>query len=419
MAREATGQVLELKRKRGTVFALRFRAHGERQYLTLGSKERGWSRKKAEDELANVLADVRRGIWQPELPAAEAPVAPATLSFHEFATEWVESRRLEFRARTIENDEWALCVHLLPFFANYELSDITPELVDRYRVAKVRERELGSAASGNAVEPSALSNNSINKTIRKLAQVLDAALEYGHIERNPARGKRRLAKSDGQYRTWLDHAEPIEALLNAAGHLDENSSHRDARLRRPLLAALVFAGPRIGEALALRWRDVDLATGRLHIGRSKTDAGVRDVDLLPALREELASLKARARRTEADDLVFATSTGRPQSTSNVRSRVLRPSAALADEMLRAADRSPLPNITHHALRRTFASVLYAIGRSPVDVMDQMGHTDPALALRIYAKSMRRDAEALRRLHELVGVEMGAAVGAPVRVAGFM
>jgi hypothetical protein len=45
MARKATGQVVERKRKRGRVFALRFRAGGERQYVTLPD---GTSRDEAE-----------------------------------------------------------------------------------------------------------------------------------------------------------------------------------------------------------------------------------------------------------------------------------------------------------------------------------------------------------------------------------
>jgi len=45
------------------------------------------------------------------------------------------------------------------------------------------------------------------------------------------------------------------------------------------------------------------------------------------------------------------------------------------------------------MRRTFASLLYALGESPPYVMEQMGHTSPNLALAIYARAMdRRDGE---------------------------
>ncbi len=70
------------------------------------------------------------------------------------------------------------------------------------------------------------------------------------------------------------------------------------------------------------------------------------------------------------------------------------------------------------MRRTFASVLYALGESPPYVMQQMGHTSPNLALAIYAKAMdRRDGEP-ERLRALVGAVTGtsAAEAAPQRLA---
>jgi integrase len=78
-------------------------------------------------------------------------------------------------------------------------------------------------------------------------------------------------------------------------------------------------------------------------------------------------------------------------------------AWLANERLADDDLPPLPaKLTPHSMRRTFASVLYALGEDPGVVMDEMGHTDPGLALRVYRQSMRRDEsekEALRRLVE--------------------
>jgi integrase len=85
-----------------------------------------------------------------------------------------------------------------------------------------------------------------------------------------------------------------------------------------------------------------------------------------------------------------------------RDSVLRPSARLASEQLQARGRSPLPErLTPHSLRRTFCSVLYAVGEDPGVVMDEMGHTDPALALRVYRQSMRRGQHEKDALRELV------------------
>jgi integrase len=58
-------------------------------------------------------------------------------------------------------------------------------------------------------------------------------------------------------------------------------------------------------------------------------------------------------------------------------------------------------MTPHSLRRTFCSLLYALGEDPGVVMDEMGHTDPGLALRVYRQAMRRDEGEKARLGALV------------------
>jgi hypothetical protein len=68
VSRPATGQVLERRGKRGKVYALRFRAYGRREYVTLGATEDGWTLKAAEEELERTLAAVKLGVWQPPKP---------------------------------------------------------------------------------------------------------------------------------------------------------------------------------------------------------------------------------------------------------------------------------------------------------------------------------------------------------------
>jgi hypothetical protein len=59
---------------------------------------------------------------------------------------------------------------------------------------------------------------SINKAITLLAQVLEVAVEYELISRNPAKGRRRRLKADRPAPVWLDSAEQIAALLDQARH---------------------------------------------------------------------------------------------------------------------------------------------------------------------------------------------------------
>ena len=320
MARKATGQVLEKKRNGGRrVFALRFRAYGKRHYLTLPD---GTTRDQASIELENVLADVRRGIWRPPELAPEVELKEEP-TFHQFSSEWLTAREQGLRPSTVRLYKYQLTYHLLPFFSKHRLSEITVEEVDRYRAAKVRERERGVTR---------LSNGSINKTIGRLAQVLEVAVEYGYIDRNPAIGRRRRLKAAKPSSKWLE-PDQVAPLLKAAGDLDGEARCDDTRSRRPLLAVLVLAGLRVGEALALHWRDVDLAAGRLRVEGAKTDAGVMVVDLSPDLRDYLAAYKAGSRFADADDLVFPTREGRPQNSNNVRNRTLRGAIERANERL--------------------------------------------------------------------------------------
>ena len=401
MPRPATGQVVTKPRKQGLVYALRFRAYGERQYVTLGTDAEGWTSQHAEVELQNVLADVRRGTWRPPRPEP-APAATEDPTFHEFASEWFDAKRREIRPNTASSYRNDLTNHLLPFFARHHLSQITIQEVDRYRNAKVRDGKI---------KP-----RSINMHLALLAQILEVAVEYGHLERNPAAGRRRRLKQTRPQPVHLDTAEHLAVLLEAAGQLDGTSRTTG---RRAAVATLLFAGLRAEEVGALCWRDVDLANGRIQVGRAKTTAGVREVDVLPVLRDELLALKA-AVPAGANDPVFVTSTGQRRDRHNLRQRVVQPVVRRADELQAAREAQPLPaGLSPHKLRHTFASLLVALGNDPAYVMGQLGHTDPAFTLRVYTHMMRRDPGERDRLRELVdGVSLGTShvlVPKPTRI----
>ena len=71
----------------------------------------------------------------------------------------------------------------------------------------------------------------------------------------------------------------------------------------------------------------------MRIRDSKTDAGVRQIDLLPILREELSVLKAITPYPAQPDFVFPTETGGQQNASNIRNRLLALSVERANERL--------------------------------------------------------------------------------------
>lgn len=417
------GEVLERRVRGDRVYALRFMAYGERRYLTLGRRSDGWDRRAAEEELQNVLADVRRGFWVPPARGLSGRGAPGEEEetrevprFGTFASGIVASRRGQVSESTTKNEEWAL-THLNPYFAEWRLDEIDAEAVDDYRLHKVRESEDRARAiergrprrndHGQVLRP--LSPRTINKTIDTLAWLLGIALDYRHVTENAASGRKRRLKVPPRRPVHLDAPALIEALLDAGAELDRDH-RRHCTEREVILTALILAGPRAEELCHLLWRDVDLANERISVGRSKTQAGLREIPIRPLLRDALVAHKATSKKAGPDDLVFPHVNGGRRDRNSLRSGVLVDAFARADEILVERGHVPLPaGLSAHKLRHTFASLLVACGEDPASVMRQLGHTDPGFTLRVYTHMMVRSTEERERLKALV---RGERLGAP-------
>jgi integrase len=418
MARKATGTVIEHVGKDGEVYrSLRFTAYGKRRYVSLGAV----SEAEAEQQLRYTLADVERGVWQPP-QTVEPPSEPESIpTFNEFAGQWWSRKERQLRDTT-RVDYADRLKKLAAFFRDRRVDEISYNTVEQFVAGMLAESKRRSEAlaawqqryDAAKTEPARRklrrerparpwSPRSVNKCVILLAQILDGWVEQQQAEGkpayNPARGKRRMVRESHPRRSFLDSAEQIEALLQAAGKMDREARAKQVH-RRAMLATLIFAGPRISELCALRWRDVDLASGWLTVRKSKTDAGVRKVKIRAVLRDELTRIKPAG--ADPDGYVFGSAQGARANPSNIRNRVLAPAVKAASAALVAAGATPLPeHVTPHSLRRTFASILCAIGEPPTVTMAEMGHTSPNLTLSVYAQAMRRDEHETRRLRALV------------------
>jgi integrase len=143
---------------------------------------------------------------------------------------------------------------------------------------------------------------------------------------------------------------------------------------------LASTGLRISEAIALRWRDLEL-NGSPHlcvrrsivdgvIGPPKSRYGFRRIPLSHQLARRLGALRKDA--TE-ENLVFRGPRGVAVNPNNARYRVLAP----------ALKRAGLPQVGFHALRHTCASLLIERGLSPLRLQHWMGHHSSAYTLDIY------------------------------------
>jgi integrase len=256
---------------------------------------------------------------------------------------------------------------------------------------------------------------SINALIQMLATLLDVAMERPDVElrANAARGSRRKVKiSQPTDRSFLE-IDQVWALLDASTIRERHAAAftQHPYPARALVSTLTLGGLRISEECDLRRGRVNLGVGVVKIGRSKTDAGYREVDVIfAALHQDLGDHLARPTPFgAADDPLFPSATGQPLSTNGVRQRVVNKCVVLANTLLRERGIPEIGHCTPHTLRRTYISLLLAAGCDPAYVMAQVGHTDPTLTLRIYQQLLkrRRREEYRERVNELLGTSPAA------------
>ena len=166
----------------------------------------------------------------------------------------------------------------------------------------------------------------------------------------------------------------------------------------PVIRTAVFTGLRLGELLALRWSDVDLAAGVIRVRRQmtkqeaiaepKTASGKRDVVMFPDLGRFLREHRLASPFSSDEDFVFTTGKGTPYSHANVMNRGLKKAAV-------SLNRPGEPAIVMHDLRHTFASMLIRERADVVFVSRQLGHANPAITLRVYAHLFDAEAQATR------------------------
>jgi integrase len=427
MARRKKGTLVTIPDKNGgpPTYALRVPVPG-RPYETLGKV----SRDEAERQREHILADVERGIWKPR-PRTPPPSPEAMPTFEAYVEErWWPTHRVRL-IKASQRIYRGHLKHLIPFFGQMLLDQITPETVGRYQAAKVEEAEKIRAAAERGkplmeavrARPTAsgqrglyqrrrtsLSPHSINCTTQLLAEILWVAVEDDLITRNPAGNKKHKLKEKAPHRPRLERPAQMEALLDAAGELDRES-HPCANhyFRRAMIATLMFAGLRISEMLNLRWSRVNLPSGYLTVGESKTDAGsYRQVRIRDGLRDELLAVKAQG---DGEGLVFPARSGRAIDQRNFAPQ-LQAAVERANEKLAAEELPPLPEkLTSHFGRRTFVMNCCALREDIGTCMDEVGHTNASFTLKVYREPSRLSADEKAALRKLVeGEQILADIG---------
>ena len=287
--------------------------------------------------------------------------------------EWLPSVRLNVAERTAVGYETIMRRHVLPILGKRQLKTLTSADIERVYAHM--------AAEG-------LSGNTRLHVHRVIHMALTEAVRRGKLAANPAARERMRAPRKENFTIEPPTPEEVGRLMREA----------EGTRIGTLVKLLVYTGMRLGEALGLRWTDVDFDGGLLHIrqtrkqsesaryGQPKTERSRRTVDMVPALVEEL-----RAHRSEqlqlsinhgllpARDLVFTVVTRR-----GVEGMSHEQASRTWNEV---RGRAGLPRVRIHDLRHAAATFMVSAGVPITEVSAILGHAQVSTTVNIYAHAM--------------------------------
>jgi integrase len=318
-------------------------------------------------------------------------VGTADQTLGAYLESWLGEQESQVSLRTRQRYTSLLMGSVVPTLGNVRLGDLTAQhLSDYYRDCLANERTQRGASEaekeqgGRPISPTTVHHRHVT-----LKTALKRAVEQGLIARNPADMAVAPKRIRGELRV-LDEKD-AGALLAALGGTSSD-----------LLAFVaLYTGARLGEVLALRWRDFDTAKQMLYIrrklveplrgkgtaatwysfGSPKSGSG-RAIDLDAATVKRLKQHRAKQNKQRVAlpagawhdlDLIFTNVVGEP----------LRESRASRTFSSRAK-KAGFEGLRFHDLRHTHATLLLMAGQPPHVVSRRLGHSDVGFTLRVYA-----------------------------------
>jgi integrase len=352
--RAISGHIWRRDGKRGPVWYAKYRLADRRQVQQrIG---RAWphrsppppgrlTRAEAKSELARILAD-RPG---DDLPAPRV----SSMSFGEACQQWLAHRETVRDCKSSTMRDYRHMVAVLErVFGERPLDSISPPELE----------EWAHTYPG--------SNRTRQKYLVCLTSIFRLAERRRGMPHNPAEGIERPRVRRPAQIEVLGAAQVAALVAAAADECDAVAF---------CLAA--YAGLRIGEILALRWRDVSLEQHTVHVrenwtrGETTTPKSGREraVPMAEEIASRLSTLRERGHFADEEDLVLCTSGGRHLGYKSLKNRYR--------DSLRAAG---LPeDFRFHNLRHTFGSTVIRFADAR-EVMEWMGHADLATTRRYLA-----------------------------------
>jgi integrase len=276
-----------------------------------------------------------------------------------------------------------LRLHINPVFGDKPLDEIERKDIKRF----ILEKQAGG-----------LSANSVKLILSYFSSILSEAVDDELIPINPAAGVRKVIGKGDPVEINPFSAEELNALLETVEKYFP--SHY------PMFLLLARTGMREGEAIGLKWGDIDFNGRFIEVKRSYSKGNYstpksgksRRVDMSKQLTENLmayrkTSIKKGLRLGIGEpEHVFINNAGRPIDVNNWRPRVFN----------KALTKARLRKIRIHDLRHTYATLRISKGDNIADVSKQLGHHSVKLTLDTYYHwipgKLKNEVDALDDLH---------------------
>ena len=339
-------------------------ADGKRRQKWYGSYR---TRKEAEAARIEILHEINTGTF----------VEPTKTTLREWVhLTWLPLIADRVKPSTLDSYRRNLDLHVLPTLGQRQLRRLTPAMLNQLyaELLTTGNRKTGDGLSAKTV-------SYVHTIIHKaLADAVDLGLVTTNIA-DRAKPPRPKARESKEIKSWT--ADELRRFLDLV---------KCHRLEAAWNVA-AFTGMRRAEILGLRWRDLDLESGRLSVRQTLVSVGykivrstpkthqARTIDLDAGTVTRLRNHRVRQLQDrqqwgddyEENDLVFCRENGSP----------LHPHT-FSQAFERIVARSGLPKIPLHGLRHTHATVGLAVGVPAKVVTERLGHENVAFTLKQYA-----------------------------------
>lgn len=370
-----TGFGIRRQRSPAVAYVVAYRTpFGTSRRFTIGRHGAPWTPDTAREEARRVLADVVKGV-DPASVKRELRQAATMADLCAEYLEAAEAGRLPTRrggtkkASTIATDRSRIESHLLPLLGEKKAMLVTAAEVEAFMhdVAAGKTHRKEKLGKARAVRNVRGGMGTASRTVGLLGAIFAYAVKRGMRPDNPCREVLRPADGKRERRLAPDeYAALARGLAKAALPGEPRADGKQAR--RPMwphaiacIRFLALTGWRSGEALALRWGDVDLARRTAHLPDSKTGKSLR------ALSHPAMTVLLRQHETTGgakEGLVFPPSRGVDGATMTGFKRFMGTVVALAGLG---------PDVTAHVLRHSFASVAHDLDMSELTIGALIGH----------------------------------------------